>query len=273
MIAFEGCNEKITRFEPVKAHPVIAETRRPLSKAGGCLALIAFALRMAVPVLGADLSAGWRIYKASDKMADTFASSVTLSARTNVWVRHGSENDRISRLDGYSVRTMPAPGEGTHPIYESRSGQLWSVYPEGLMLFQGEQWTTHPIAEIRAVVQAEPLRRIRSIPLAPAELDHVLFLLPDRLLEYSADTRQVSTLVRLASTSLGRFNDMIEAADGTLWITGLRGAGRIEGPIRQIRSGARWKEWLAPDTILQQILRNATAARAVPGVPRPTLRM
>ncbi|MBM3821582.1 MAG: hypothetical protein FJ404_01630 [Verrucomicrobia bacterium] len=193
-----------------------------------------------------DFSTGWRIYRLADRMADTFSSSITVSSKTNVWIRHGSDFDRITRMDGYGVRTYAAPGEGTFPVHESRSGQLWSIYSEGVMLYLGDRWEAHPIPEIRQLIASEPLRMIKPIPIVPAEVDHVFILLPDRLMSYEADTRQATAVLLAADSGLERFNEMTESMAGGLWITGQRGIGRLEGPLRQVRTGLRWQPWPGP---------------------------
>jgi len=133
----------------------------------------------------------WRIYRAADGLADSSVVAVTVSPRGHVWAKHG--NDPVSWLDGFQAHVIPVAGGGNFPVYESRSGQVWSLYLDGVMEYRRDQWLQYPVNEIRAENQSSALRRVRPIPLFPAERDHVLAVLPDRLLEF--DSGQNKTLV------------------------------------------------------------------------------
>jgi hypothetical protein len=145
--------------------------------------------------------------------------------------------------------------ETPYRVYQSRSSQLWSVTREGLQFFHGEQWTLHPVAEIRTEMANNPIRQLRQISLLPAEVNRVLILLSDRLLEYDAGTRTTG-LLRLASdTSLGEFLEMQEGIDETVWISGTYGFASIQGPIRRVSAASRWKEFLLPETNIVNTLQ------------------
>src|SRR5207244_11839451 len=135
-------------------------------------------------VLG-DKAANLRVFRSSDGLKDSLATAISLSPRGTLWIKHGDANE-ISKFDGYSVHTMPSPGKNNFRVYESRSGQLWSLYKEGIVVYEGSQWVEHPIPEIRAEIEADPLRQIRQISLVPAERDRVFFLISDKLMEYDA---------------------------------------------------------------------------------------
>ncbi|HVY71500.1 MAG TPA: two-component regulator propeller domain-containing protein, partial [Verrucomicrobiae bacterium] len=195
-------------------------------------------------MLRAQKGSNWRVYRAADGMRDAMATWVTASPRGNIWVSHGPQTETASKLDGYSVRTIPTPGAGNFPVFESRSGQLWSIYNEGLMLYSHSNWTTFPVREIEAVISGDVARKVRSIPLVPAEVDHVFFLLPTGLMEFDASSRR-TVMIRAASQSqLVRFNEMVESRDGGLWITGLKGIAKVPGPARQLKSATPWEEFV-----------------------------
>jgi ligand-binding sensor domain-containing protein len=203
-----------------------------------------------VPLAWADRAADWQIFRASDGLKDTPVSAISLSPRGNLWIKHSDANE-ITLFDGYTFSGRPSPGKNSFRVYESRSGQLWSLYPEGLMVFDRIQqvWVPHPIREIREEIQADPLRQIRQISLIPAERDHVLFLVSDKLMEYDAAKMRPTVIRRASDTNLGRFFEMVEARDGGIWVTGARGLSYVAGPVRRLSPATVWREFLASESI------------------------
>src|SRR5262249_50787697 len=132
---------------------------------------------------------------------------------------------------------------GNFPVYESRSGQIWSLFSEGLAEFRRDQWVQYPVVEIRTENQSSMARLVRPIPLLPAERDHVLVGLPESLIRYDAgESRDV--VVGLAKDStLGRFNELVEARDGGAWLTGGGGLAKLPGPIRRLTPASSWQEF------------------------------
>src|SRR5687767_2823787 len=115
-------------------------------------------LLIALAALGCALGNGaaerlahWRTFSAGELPT----VSVTLSPRGRVLAGQG-DGAAVTILDGYSARQINVPANVTRHarVYESRSGQLWAAYGEGLLLFQRGQWVEHPISEIRV----EPLK-------------------------------------------------------------------------------------------------------------------
>jgi signal transduction histidine kinase/ligand-binding sensor domain-containing protein len=196
---------------------------------------------LAIPAR-ADRASNWRMFKAADGLHETYTASISVSRAGNVWVKHGDASE-ISVLDGYHVRTMPSPGRDNYRVYESRTGQLWSIYPLGLVVGGSEGWVYHPVAEIQTEIEADPLRQIRQVPLLPVEQNRVLFLLSDTLMEYDSSARQTTILKRVSETSLGKFLEMSEARDGGLWISGTRGLLKLPGALKRLRPGDAGQEY------------------------------
>jgi len=189
-----------------------------------------------------------RVYTLADGLRDSLVTAVTVSPRANVWLKHG-ELSEISWLDGYSVNNLPSPGGGSYRIHESRSAQLWSIYSAGLQEYQGGQWIRYPIPEIRAEFQTNVLRQVRQLPLVPGEREHLLFLLPDRLIEYHAGLNQTKLIRAARSSSLQKFVDMTLARDGGVWITGARGIAKLPGPVRRLSPQSEWREYLLDESL------------------------
>lgn len=178
-----------------------------------------------------------RVFRAGDNPA----VAVMVNPRGPVLAREG-DSPAILLMDGYAQRQLNAPESGDFRVYESRAGQLWSVYSDGLLLQHLGEWTRHLLPEIRYELQQQPFRQLRQISLVPAEVNHVLILLSDRLVEYDAHDRRVTLIKHVSETGLERFNEMQEAADGSLWISGLRGLAHVAGPIRRISPASEWRE-------------------------------
>ena len=99
-----------------------------------------------------DEGSRWRVYRSADGLGDSSAVTVTISPRGNIWAKHGDGS--ISWLDGYQARDIAVSSGGNFPVYESRSGQIWSLYADGVMEYRREQWVQYPLNEIRVVNQS-----------------------------------------------------------------------------------------------------------------------
>ena len=195
----------------------------------------------------AQKSSPWRVYRTSDGLADSFVASVSVGLRTNVWARH-FDVPSVSWLNGYKVRTQPAPHPGNNRIYESRAGQIWTAYPEGLQEFKNNTWISYPVDEIRREYQTNLLRHARSLSLSPVKQGRVLFLLSDALMEFNnewAERPEVTVVRRAQDTGLEKFSDMVTTRDGTLWIAGKRGLLRVSTGGRALSAETEWTEFLA----------------------------
>jgi signal transduction histidine kinase len=185
----------------------------------------------------------WRVYESGAGLKETFALSVSVSPRGNVWVRHPLASG-VSWLDGYQVRVIGGGEEDArYPVYESRTGQIWSLYEEGLMEYRRGRWLRFPVDAIRVEHQTSPSRLLRSIPLLPVERDHVLVLLPHQLSKHNPSAGQATILRRAEQTKLGSFIEMTEARDGGGWVTGTLGLAKLPSPIRRLAEDSVWMEY------------------------------
>lgn len=231
----------------VNLPPLIAPLRHDRMNRLGALLLLPACLLAPSRAL-ADKSANWRAFRAGDGFVDSGASAISMSPRGTLLVKH-TDAAEISAYDGYTVRRLPSPGRTGFRVYESRSGQLWSLFFEGLTVFDGTQWIQHSIPEIRAENSVDPiLRQIRQISLIPAERDRVLFLVSDRLMEYDVSTMRPIVIRSVADTGLGKFFEMTEARDGSIWIAGARGLAHLPGPVRRVTLTTAWTEFLIPES-------------------------
>jgi signal transduction histidine kinase len=196
----------------------------------------------------AQRASPWRSFKMADGMPESGCIALTVSPQGKVLVRQ-LHQPLVTQLDGYSIHSSPAPALGRSRIYQSPGGQFWTVSAEGLEEFDGGRWLLHPIPELMSARQAGFGQLVDPAPLCVVRQGQVLMLLPDRLLEFSAQNAAAghSRVLQWASaTRLERFWGMTPARDGGLWISGERGLAKVPGPLRLIQPGAPWIEHLLP---------------------------
>ncbi len=187
----------------------------------------------------------WRVYGRADGLGDSISVAVTVSPRGHVWVQHPGGKPP-SWFDGYSLRVLGVGIEGNFAIHESRSGQVWTLYADGLAEYRGDAWLRHEVTEVRTEREAQPLRVPRTYPILPADRDRVLVLLPDQLVRYDALLGRATLLRRVEETGLERFLGLVEARDGELWIAGARGVAKLPGPVRRLTAESVWTTSLLP---------------------------
>jgi signal transduction histidine kinase len=217
--------------------------------------LIAFAaLCCALGNSAAERIAHWRTF-AMDELP---VVSVTLSPRGRVLAGQG-DGSSIRVFDGYSSRKLEVPDYAARPVrvYESRSGQLWTTYQDGLLMFQRGQWSKHPIEEMRN----EPLLKpFHPIPIVPAEVNRALILLSGRLVDYDASMGRVTTIKSSSDIGIGLFSEMEESTDGVL-ISASRGIARVPGPLRQLNSTSVWRQVALPTNMTAENLQRPFEGR------------
>jgi len=181
------------------------------------------------------------------RVPGTYAAAVSVSPGGNVIAKSG-EYSKVVTFDGFTRRDITIPEENNYRVYQSRSGQYWSIAQEGVYLFHATEWTLHPIPEIRNELQSNPIRQLRQITLLPAEVNHLLILMPDKLLDYDANSRRTGVLKLARDTRLGYFSEITEALDGTVLVSGLFGLARLDAPARKITAQTEWKEFILDKT-------------------------
>jgi signal transduction histidine kinase len=215
----------------------------------GCFFLAVF-IALA-PMAFAQRYSDWRIYHASDGMAESACVSVAIGPNEKVLTKH-INTDSISELNGYSITNFPSPEVGRNRVCESSGGQLWTVTSQGLAEFRDGAWRSHPIAEIAAVANGVAPIATPPIPIQVIKQDRVLILLPDQLMEFDVENpegSQLTTVQSASKTGLQKFSGMTTARDGSLWISGRRGLEHAAVSARNLKPTDPWQEYLAPQTL------------------------
>jgi len=193
----------------------------------------------------------WRIYGVADGLPKYTCVSVSVTPQGKVLARN-LDSTVIAELDGYTVSTFPGPAGVIGRIGASPDGQLWAMTRQGLQEWKNGAWALYPVAEIAAEFRTGDSRSAPHIPFCPVKQGHVVFLLPDRLMEFNAEDpdHPHTTILRAAGqTQLGEFHGMVVARDGGLWISGARGLARMPGPAGNLKPDGEWREYIPPASL------------------------
>ena len=193
----------------------------------------------------------WRIYRASDGMAESASVSVAVGVNEKVLAKHVDTNS-ISELDGYSVQSIISPEVGRNRIYESPGGQLWTLTASGLEEFRDGAWKFHPVPDIARLFGGVATAAIPQVPMYVVRQSRVLILLPDELIEFDVESpaEPRTVLIQKASqTGLQKLLGMTIARDGSVWISGTRGLEHTTEPVRNLKPGVPWREFLVPSAL------------------------
>jgi hypothetical protein len=213
--------------------------------------LVATAFITLAPMAWGQRYSDWRLYRAADGLAESPSVSVTVGANEKILAKHINV-DSISELNGYSVTSFASPEVGRNRVYESSNGELWTVATEGLEEFRNGAWQLHPIPEIAALYRGMVPSTVPQVPVLVVRQSRVLLLLPDELLEFTVENPdQPRTIVLQTAdrTGLQKFLGMTLAGDGSLWISGARGFERTTGPIRNLKPGEEWRQFISPSML------------------------
>ena len=94
----------------------------------GCILLAV--LIMLAPMARGQRYSDWRIYRASDGLAETACVSVTMGINEKIIVKHINA-ESVSELNGYSIRSFASPEFGRNRVYQSSGGQLGQLPRKG----------------------------------------------------------------------------------------------------------------------------------------------
>ena len=181
----------------------------------------------------------FRTWKIEDGMEESNSIDVSVGPEGNVWVRHG-DAPNLSSFDGREFTTIPVPSETTpvsirgtqlFEIREFPSGVLWGSRSNGIYQYQNEAWHRYAL----------PPDIGKKYTYSPIDEKRVLFLTPDRLVEFNIET-EATRLVKLASdTALKKFSELKFDRHSGYWITGSEGIAKIT--FSPENSDGHWEEF------------------------------
>ncbi|MCE5270119.1 hypothetical protein LLH00_02425 [bacterium] len=189
----------------------------------------------------------WRFFTSADGLTESWSRFISIGPSGRVWVAHGGI-DSLSYLDGWPsadgllVHKIPSPGRNL-VVKESNSGQLWSLYSNGIQLFQNDRWIQFRIEEINNPLFQDVAHKF--IPFLPGGQNKLFYLMPDRLMLFDAGLNRTDTVLSTSDTRLGEFTDLTQSHDGSLWISGDNGLVKLDmdlqsGEIKSLKNIAAW---------------------------------
>ena len=218
----------------------------------------------------AQINSPWRFWDTTDGFKEAYTSSTAPRTDGSLWIRHG-DGRGVELLDGYTVTPYPDPGgygtiestpDGTTLWMWSRNvlKRLSSDGPSRWESFKVDEVTSFGALRIKNDSSWEITSNTRpyfqtTISVVAIDRSHVLIMLPDRVLEYNADLSATNVIQQLAPTGLSRFLSMGAARDGTVWLTGSGGAGRLSRNVQKENANG------GPEHVWQWA--------AIPGTPSP----
>ena len=188
---------------------------------------------------GATSGSSWRFWDSTDGFVESYTSNIAISPSGSVWTKHGVPGN-IELLDGYSAPHYQDPG-ASGVLECAPDGTLWMWSGNGLKRFENGRWASFPVA---AVTNAGTLRRNSreawdfttpgshiEVTVGVVALDrmHALILIPERILEFDAAKGNAREAVSISDAGLNHFTSMRRAIDGTIYVTGAAGVGRLDG--------------------------------------------
>ena len=199
----------------------------------------------------------WRSWDSADGFPESYTSSAASAPDGGLWVKHGDTRG-IELLDGYSVKPYPEPG-GHGSIECAPDGTLWMWSGDLLKRLTNSpagppRWDSFRVDEVTGFgalrstssesweISSATRPYFRSIVSVVAiDSDHALIMLPDRVLAFDAVRSSARSVVVLPQTGLSRFLNLRAARDGSVWLTGSGGVGRL---LRGAGSEPAW-QWEA----------------------------
>ncbi|MBN2327072.1 MAG: hypothetical protein JXR73_07945 [Candidatus Omnitrophica bacterium] len=162
----------------------------------------------------------WRFWLAADGLGESCSNSVYVGASERVWVNHG-HIAFMSILDGWRVAQIPSPGIGS-PVFENPADHVWSIYEKGFLRFDenSQKWIQHPVAEMQPDI----------ISFFPVQENRLVFLSPERFMEFQIDLAQTRILKKSSETELGRFTALRPSYSGKIWIAAEYGLAEVRPP-------------------------------------------
>ena len=192
--------------------------------------LLAAAVAVTTPASRAAVpqQTNWRFFTPVDGLAEAWSSYITLGPSGRVWISHGGI-DEVSWLDGWPgengqyVNTMTNPGPDLK-IFESHSGQLWSLHEFGIQLYTGGIWEKFFVEDISNPYLPDNILR-KLTPFAPGRWNQAYYLLPGSLMKFDATDESKEEVLGVRNAGIGDFRQVVPAKSKGLWMTGSAGVG------------------------------------------------
>jgi len=179
----------------------------------------------------------WRFWSTENELSESYSDSVYSAFDGKIWVKH---NNSQYILDGYEVSHAHEP-DGNYRVKVSPDGQPWSLHPEGFQRFLDGEWIPHKIEGFN--INPTSYASVYF----PLNHHQVLYVYPDRLMQYDTATNSNTVVKYATETSLIRFKRFNPAKDGGVWVQAYKGLGKINVRDGKIDDSSTWVEYLFPN--------------------------
>ncbi|MCS1410843.1 MAG: Sensor kinase CckA [Verrucomicrobia subdivision 3 bacterium] len=183
----------------------------------------------------------WRSFTTANGLTNSAINSVTIGPKGTVWLKH-DDLSAVTRFDGYQFDTYHYPSSTPSRVFEGRSSQLWAVDKDAVLQQSGGPWLRFPLAPIHQEYRQNIRRVTQPISMIPLRINKVLILLSDQLIRFDSQENQMTQLKHVGKTQLGKFKDMIELKNESLFVTGELGIAQIHSDSRSLTPDADWTE-------------------------------
>lgn len=202
----------------------------------------------------AQTPSAWKFWSTGDGLQEAFTSGVAVDSTGVVFAKHGAV-DKLSRLTGYSVDSIPDPGI-IGRVAIGADHDLWVFGGNKLFRYHGSRWTSYLVPDLSArlpfITNDEQYwipppgagDQLYKAAVCPVGKGRVLLLLPDRLLEFDANSGRFRTVEVAAETSLKRFIGMYRTTGKRIWVSGQNGVANVLEMADGV--GLQWRDYPAP---------------------------
>ncbi len=196
---------------------------------------------------------GWRFWSAAEGLTESYSTVVSALPHGRIAVRHGDVGS-FDVLNGFHVSSIP-DRHWLGPVYEDGDGTLITFNDRGIATYRTGNWTAHPLPEMDAIAALKKyafriwfgystrraVAAADSAAVVPVGRGRAIVLVPGRLLEWNRGG-DLTTIRRVEQTGLGELLDLRPAGDGSVWVAGRTGFGRLT--VRNpALSEYRWDEF------------------------------
>ena len=192
----------------------------------------------------------WRYWRTEDGLWEAVTEQAKMGKGGKLWITHGAV-ENMSIFDGYAFEYIPSPAH-TVPVYECESGQIWSYFYDadsstgGLQQFIEGEWIRYPIDKIHSQANS----------FYPLGENRVLCLVSSGVVLFDAIKNQTTVVKNEKNSSLGQFENLAPALDGSVWISCQRGLARFKGLDSRDSASLTWDEYYYGGDLDIDFLRN-----------------
>lgn len=197
----------------------------------------------------------YRTWATKDGLFTFFCQTMEIAQDGTIYVVHDFFNN-MSILDGFSVRWIPSPMGNNYDnpprVIKSHTNQIWANHPEGIQLFQDNNWTLFSLPELQPAWTALDIKvwAYQQLPyFAPFDHNRIITINAEQIFEFNATDSTLHTLKSAQDTGLEAFISIQRSKQDGFWITGTKGMAKITIDSSVHPCSIQWEEFLLPNEL------------------------